>query len=53
MENKIVLQKNAEKSGKIRLPKFVIETFGKSYFMEIHKEKIVLIPVKNDGIRKI
>ena len=48
MENpKLILQKNSENgTNKIRLPKKVIEKFGRSYYMEIYDSKIILKPIK-------
>jgi hypothetical protein len=43
----MVLQKNAEATtNKIRLPKPIIEQWGKEFYMEIYKDHIKLIPVK-------
>ena len=38
--------KKAGCDNKILLRKQVIESFGKDYYMEIHQDKIVLIPIK-------
>jgi len=48
METPIIrLQKNAEKgTNKIRLPRNIIEAFGHMFYMEIYKDKIILIPIK-------
>jgi hypothetical protein len=38
--------KKVDSNGKIFIPKVVIENFGKEYYLEVHQDKIVLIPVK-------
>ena len=45
MEKMLIrLQKNAEKNtNKMRLPKEVVEKFGRSYYMEIYENHIKLI----------
>ena len=41
------LMKKIEKNtNKIRIPKKTVEKFGSYYYMEIHEDKIVLIPTK-------
>lgn len=47
MENPVMtLQKNVERNtNKIRIPKAIIESFGKKFYMKIYSDKIVLIPV--------
>lgn len=41
------LQKNAEaNTNKIRLPKNVIEKMGNQFYMEVYKDKVVLVPIK-------
>lgn len=43
----MVLQKNVENNtNKIRLPKVIVEQWGKEFYMEIYEDKIVLKPVK-------
>lgn len=48
MENMLIrLQKNTEKNtNKMRIPKEVVEKFGRNYYMEIYKDHIKLIPIK-------
>lgn len=48
MEQPIIrLQKNAETTtNKMRIPQQIIEKWGKQFYMEIYKDKIVLIPIK-------
>lgn len=47
MEGIIRLQKNAESTtNKIRLPKDVVKRMGNQFYMEIHQDKIILIPIK-------
>ena len=42
----ITMQKNAEKTtNKIRLPKTIVEQWGNQFYMEVHQDKIILIPV--------
>jgi hypothetical protein len=51
-ENKplYIFQKNAEKiHNRIIIPKFIIKKFGYSYYMEIYKDRIVLIPIEKEG----
>lgn len=38
--------KKVDKNNKIFIPKAVVENFGKEFYMEIHQDKIVLIPIK-------
>ena len=33
-------------TNKMRIPKKVVEKFGRDYYMEIYEDKIVLIPIK-------
>lgn len=41
------LQKNADKiTNKIRIPQQVINEWGSQFYMEIYKDKIILIPIK-------
>lgn len=43
----MVLQKNAETTtNKIRLPKPIIEQWGKEFYMEVYQDKIILKPIK-------
>ena len=43
----LILQKNAEQgTNKIRLPKSVIQMWGRNYYMEVYDNKIVLKPIK-------
>lgn len=43
----MVLQKNIENNtNKVRLPKPIVEQWGKQFYMEIYEEKIVLKPIK-------
>lgn len=48
MEKPILrFQKNVDKTlNKMVIPKFFVEKHGRSFFMEIYEDKIVLIPVK-------
>ena len=41
--------KKVDSNGKIFIPKVVTENFGKEYYLEVHQDKIVLIPVKKGG----
>ena len=38
--------KKVDSNGKIFIPRVVTENFGKEYYLEVHKDKIVLIPIK-------
>jgi len=38
--------KKVDKSNKIFMPKQAIELLGREYYMEVHEDKIVLIPIK-------
>lgn len=38
--------KKVDSNGKIFIPKVVTENFGKEFYLEVHKDKIVLIPIK-------
>lgn len=48
MEQPIIrLQKNAEKTtNKMRIPQQIIDKWGNKFYMEIYKDKIVLIPIR-------
>lgn len=50
MEQPILrVQKNAEATtNKLRIPKKVIEAWGKEFYMEIYQNYIKLIPVKKE-----
>ena len=38
--------KKVDSNGKIFIPKVVTENFGKEFYLEVHKDKIVLVPTK-------
>lgn len=38
--------KKTDNRNSVSIPKNIIEKFGKEFYMEIHQDKIVLIPVK-------
>ena len=38
--------KKVDSNGKIFIPKVVTENFGKEFYLEVHKDKIVLVPIK-------
>ena len=38
--------KKVDSNGKIFIPKVVTENFGKEFYLEVHKDKIVLVPPK-------
>lgn len=41
------IQKKAEKTtNKVRIPQSFINEFGNDFYMEIYKDKIILIPIK-------
>ena len=42
-------KKKVDRNGKIFIPKAVRENFGKEYYLEVHPDKIVLIPIKKKG----
>ncbi len=43
----LVYQKNADKTThKMIIPKTIIEQWGNQFYMEIYKDKIVLLPIK-------
>lgn len=45
-EKKLVFQKNADKvQNRIIIPQFFIDKFGSSFYMEIYKDYIKLIPI--------
>ncbi len=47
---KLVFQKNADKKlNRVIIPKFFIEKFGQSFYMEIYENYIKLIPIKKKG----
>lgn len=46
----LTFYKKAEKStNKIRIPKAVIQSYGDEFLMEVHEDKIILVPIKNGG----
>lgn len=46
----MVLQKNADKTlNRVVLPKSFIDANGRAFQMEVHKDKIILIPIKKEG----
>ena len=48
MENPILRYHKKVEAGtnKIRLPKEIVEQWGKEYYLEIYADKIVLRPIK-------
>lgn len=48
MEEPIMrFQKNADKEkNRIIIPKAIIEQWGNQFYMDIYKDKIVLVPIK-------
>ena len=38
--------KKVDSNGKIFIPKIITENFGKEFYLEVHKDKIVLVPIK-------
>lgn len=45
----ITCMKNAEKTtNKIRIPKLAIDMLGKSYYLKVYTDKIVLMPMKRN-----
>ena len=45
----LIFQKNAETTtNKMIIPKAFIKKFGRSFYMEIYEDKIVLIPIKKE-----
>lgn len=46
-ETKLIYQKNADKVlNRVVIPKFFIEKHGRSFYMEIYEDRIVLKPIK-------
>lgn len=44
-----ILQKNTEATtNKMRIPKFVVNKWGRKYIMEIYKDYIILRPNKGE-----
>lgn len=49
-ERVITLQKNADKEkNRVIIPKSFIDKWGNRFYMEVHEDKIVLIPIKKKG----
>lgn len=47
MKPEYVFQKNTEETtNKMRIPKFIVEKWGRRFYMEIYSDHIVLKPVK-------
>ena len=43
----LIYDKQTEKgTNKIRLPKTIVELWGRNYYMEIYTDKIILKPIK-------
>lgn len=43
----LIFQKNVDKTlNKMVIPKFFVDKFGRSFYMEIYEDKIVLKPIK-------
>lgn len=41
-------QKNADKTmNRVILPKFFIDKYGRSFYMEVYKDKIIIKPLEN------
>lgn len=41
--------KKAESSqNKIVIPKIAVEKFGREFYLEVHEDKIILIPIKRN-----
>lgn len=38
--------KKIDKAGKIFIPKIAVSKFGTEFYLEIHEDKIILIPIK-------
>ena len=41
--------KKVDSNGKIFIPKVVTKNCGKEFYLEVHQDKIVLIPIKKKG----
>lgn len=47
MKPKYIFQKNTEATtNKMRIPKFIVEQWGRKFYMEIYDDCIILKPVK-------
>ena len=45
--NKLIYQKNADKvRNRVIIPQFFIDKHGRSFYMEVYEDKIILIPIK-------
>lgn len=43
----LIFQKNVDKTlNKMVIPKFFVDKYGRSFYMEIYEDKIVLKPIK-------
>lgn len=43
----LIFKKTTEKdTNKIRLPKTIVQLWGREYYMEIYEDKIILKPIK-------
>ena len=48
-KEKLVYQKNADKVlNRVIIPKPFIDKHGRSFYMEVHEDKIVLRPVRKE-----
>ena len=50
MKTLFTFMKRADKTlNRIVIPKFIIDKFGRDFYLEVHQDKIVLIPLKKKG----
>jgi len=48
-KQKLILQKNADKKlNRIIIPKFFVDKYGRSFYMEVYEDYIKLIPVRKE-----
>ena len=48
-ERPLIYQKNADKVlNRVIIPKDFIDKYGRSFYMEVYKDIIVLIPIKKE-----
>ena len=46
---KLIYQKNADKiMNRVMLPKKFVDKCGRSYYMEVYEDKIILRPIRKD-----
>ncbi len=44
---KLIFQKNVDKTlNKMVIPKFFVDKYGRSFYMEVYEDKLIIKPIK-------